>query len=315
MSYEKLSSKDVIGRLMMALEQNPAMELLNAISMLVDSDRGTEEYSWLGSVPMLRQLLGGRTAQELDEYSFKVENLHFEAGIEVQIKDMRRDKLGQIMLRINELATRAGTHWISLISQLLLLAESQPCYDGQFFFDTDHVKGKGAAQSNIISVDVSALPLDKPGTPTHPSVLAFEQAVLETIVGMQGFTDEHGEPLNELANNFVVFAPTKLAKVGYKAFKTAKASSSESSDLSDFDFNVTVMANPRLNSWSDRFAVLRADSAVKPFIRQQETAPAPVALAEGSDMAVLEKKHYYGIDTWRNAAYGLWEHAALCKMI
>ena len=48
--------------------------------------------------------------------------------------------------------------------------EATVCYDGQYFFDTDHVEGDSGTQSNDLSVDISALACSVHGTTTAPSV-------------------------------------------------------------------------------------------------------------------------------------------------
>jgi len=79
--------------------------------------------------------------------------------------------------------------------------------------------------------------------------------------------------------------------------------------------SIDVVVNARLSSWTTSFAVFRADGRVKPFICQQETGIEWKEKAEGSDFAYDNDVHEYGIDTWRNANYGMWQHSVLVTMI
>ncbi|MFK5283404.1 Mu-like prophage major head subunit gpT family protein, partial [Lacticaseibacillus paracasei] len=80
--------------------------------------------------------------------SLSITNKHYENTLEVALRDLRRDKTGQIQARIQDFADRQLTHWASLLSTLIINAPSTVCYDGQFYFDTDHSEGSSGTQSN-----------------------------------------------------------------------------------------------------------------------------------------------------------------------
>ena len=110
-----------------------------------------------------------------------MEKLLIEATLEVLVDDIRRDKTGQVMTRVRELAERANSHWASLLSALIIAGESTACYDGQYFFDTDHAEGDSGTQDNDIGVDISALPAAVHGVVTAPSVEEMQQSILKGI--------------------------------------------------------------------------------------------------------------------------------------
>ena len=56
----------------------------------------------------------------------------YESTLEVMMDEIRRDKTGQVMIRVQEQAERANAHWASLLSTLIIAGESTACYDGQF---------------------------------------------------------------------------------------------------------------------------------------------------------------------------------------
>ena len=316
MGAETLSSRAIIGEFYRTLEQNPHGQLLDAITNLFTSDQDGEDYKWLGLPPVMREWVGGRNAKGFRENGIRIENLHFESTIEVLVRELRRDKSGQVMLRIQEMADRANTHWISLISTLIKNGESQVCYDGEFFFDTDHSEGDSGTQSNDISVDISALPAEIHGAAvTAPSVEEMQQSIFKGITQITGFLDDQGEPVNETAQQFVVVVPTSLAVTANNATTMNRASGTQAQDLLPTNLNVSVIQNPRLNAWTDKFVVMRTDSRVKPFIRQHETDVMLKAKAEGSEYEFDNDAHQYGIDTWRNVGYGDWKNACLVTMV
>lgn len=315
MSAQGLGSRAIIGEFYKTLEADPGTAWLNAVSMLFTSNQDSETYHWLGQSPAMREWVGGRNAKGFRDNSITIDNLHYEATLEVLVRELRRDKTGQVMTRIRELALRTNSHWASLISTLIVNGPSTACYDGEFFFDTDHSEGSSGTQSNDISVDISALPVSVNGTVTAPSTEEMQLSIVEGITQIMGFLDDQGEPMNENAQNFLVMTPTSLYIPASTAIQMPRETGVSAQKVPG-NLNVSVVANPRLdaNSWTDEFVVFRMDGGVKPFIRQQETPVMLKAKAEGSEFEFDNDAHQYGVDAWRNVGYGYWQHACLVTM-
>ncbi len=180
MSAKHLSSRAIIGEFYRHLEQDAGQSWINQISMLFTSDQESETYPWLGQSPVMREWIGGRHAKGFTENKITIANKHFEATLEVLISELRRDKTGQILVRVRELAERTNAHWASLLSTLIIQGATSSCYDGQPFFATDHSEGKSGLQSNAIEIDISSLPIpaDEQGSPTEPSARVMKSAIL-----------------------------------------------------------------------------------------------------------------------------------------
>ena len=315
MSVQDLSSRAIIGEFYARLEALDGMGWIAALSMLFNSDQESETYKWLGMVPAMREWLGARHAKGFNANGITIINKHYEATLEILVRDMRRDKTGQVFARLQDLAERTNSHWASLLSTLIINGESTACYDGQFFFDTDHSEGDSGTQDNDIQVDISALPVSVAGTATAPSVEEMQLAILEAIAQILGFVDNQGEPMNETAKNFLVMTPVSLFNTAQAATKNPLIGAGRSSTITQSEFTVTPVANPRLSAWTDQFAVFRTDGSVKPFIRQEETPVVMKAKAEGSEFEFDNDAHQYGVDAWRNCGYGYWQTACLAKMV
>lgn len=314
-----LTSRAVIGKLYKALSVDPGSGWVGAISNFFDSDQAEETYAWLGQTPAMREWLGGRNAKGLRENNFTIRNKHYEATLLATLSQLRRDKSGQLDIRIAELTRRSQTHWASLLSTLVVNGPATACYDGQFFFDTDHEEGDSGSQSNDISVDISALPVETAGTVTAPAVAEMQFAIAKGIQQIAGLVDDQGEPMNEDASEFIVMTPLSLYHTAAQAVDTPAQVAETQSALTALKkmFNITAIPNVRLDtvgSWNDEFVVFRTDSNVKSFIRQQETDIGVKAKAEGSDFEFDNDAHEYGIDTWRNVGYGYWQNACLVTM-
>lgn len=305
-----LSSRAIIGEFYNTLEQNTGAIWVPGVSAMFESNQESETYKWLGMAPAMREWVGGRHAKGFRENGITIVNKTFEATLEVLLNEMRRDKTGQIMVRVRELAERTNAHWAKLLSSLIVNAESAVCYDGQYFFDTDHSEGDSGTQSNDIQSNIA--------TTTAPTAAEMETAILKTVEQLLGFKDDQGEPMNEEAMRFLVMVPVPFMAATAAALKNpvivdgSGSRTNTITNLGGFQFEMAV--NPRLN-WTEKFAVFRTDGQTKPFIRQEEEGVTVSAIAEGSELEFNENKHRYGVKAIRNVGYGYWQHACLTTFI
>ena len=310
MGASSLSSRAIIGEFYNTLEQNVGALWVPSTSMLMQSDQESETYKWLGMAPAMREWVGGRAAKGFRENGITIANKTFEATLEVLVDEIRRDKTGQVMVRVRELAERTNAHWAKLLSSLIVSAESAVCYDGQYFFDTDHAEGDSGSQSNDLTSDVT--------TTTAPTASEMETAILKSVEAILGFKDDQGEPMNEEAMSFLVMVPAPFMTAAAAALKNPVITDANGSrtntitSLGGFKFELAV--NPRL-SWTTKFATFRTDGQTKPFIRQEEEGVTVAAIAEGSELEFKENKHQYGVKAIRNAGYGYWQHACLTTLV
>ena len=108
------------------------------VAMTVPSVGRDETYSWIGNMPSMREWVGPRQVQNLKTYTFNIVNRKFEATVEVRREDIADDRLGVFKPFFAEMGQNAKRHPDELVFGLLKNGFAQNCYDGQFFFDTDH---------------------------------------------------------------------------------------------------------------------------------------------------------------------------------
>jgi len=311
---QSLSSRDIIGRYFKRLEQAEGTSWINSISNLFQSDKDSEEYRWVGQVPQMREWIGGRQPQGLKTEGVIIKNADYESTLEFNLKELRQDKTGQIDIRISEQVQRAMAHWASLLSTLVIGGEAGVCYDGQFFFDTDHSEGDSGTQSNDLSIDISTLPAEVHGSTTIPSVEEMQQVILQAVQSMLGFKDDQGEPMNENASSFAIMVPISLWNVARAAVFNPVITSGQNNVLETSNMVMQVVPNARL-TWTDKIAVFRTDGSVKPLIRQEELGIQVAAIAEGSELEFNERLHRYGLHSSRGVGYGMWQGAVLATMV
>lgn len=316
MDQTLLSSRAIMGMYFARMETNPGLAWVNNVANMFPSDQASEQYGFLGMSPTMREWIGGRNAKGLRVNSYAIANKHYEATLEIAKKDARRDKTGQIMVRVQEFADRSITHWASMLSTLILNGASTVCYDGQYYFDTDHSEGDSGTQSNSISVTLSGLPAAVHGTTTAPSVEEMQQCILKAIAQIISFKDDQGEPMNENAREFDVIVPVSLYLTALAAcnMSNVKALPNNLNPNEIPELKINVRMNPRLGSWTTKFAVFRVDSPIKGLICQSEQGVELKAKAEGSEYEFDNDAWQFGIDSWRNVGYGYWQRACQVTM-
>ncbi len=317
MGVEKLglSSRAIIGRFYQTLEAGFDRSWASRVGMQFTSDQESETYKWLGMSPAMREWVDGRQAKGLRSNGITIENKEFEATLAIAVKDLRRDKTGQIMVRVDETADRANMHWERLLSILMLNGETGLCYDGSYFFAADHSEGDSGTQKNLLTA--SEVPALNVGTATAPTAAELADAIMGVIGYFYQIVDDQGEPMNGEARNFLVQVPVLTtwwgsAITAISANLLNKATGSLDNPMQGVakqGVNVEVVANPRLNTLTTSFQVFRTDGRAKPFILQEEEAVTMDALAEGSDEEFKNNRHLYGIKASRNVGYGYWQHA------
>lgn len=306
MGANALSSRAIIGEFYNTLEQDMGASYIPGITNLFQSNQESETYKWLGMAPAMREWIGGRQAKGFRENGLTITNKTFEATLEVLLDEMRRDKTGQVMVRVRELAQRTNAHWAKLVTTLLIAGETAVCYDGQYFFDTDHAEGDSGSQSNDITYAAA--------TGTTPTTAEFEGAILKSVEQIIGLKDDQGEPMNENASSFLIMVPVVHMATAAAALKNpvivdgSGARTNTITNIGGFNFELAV--NPRL-TWTDKFATFRTDAETKAIIRQEEEGVTVSAIAEGSELEFRENKHHYGVKAIRNVGYGYWQRACL----
>jgi len=310
MSGYKIGEKGIIGKIFNKLSIIAAPAWVDATAMLIPSNQEVETYAALGMSPMMREWIGGRDAKKLRESDYQIRNKTFEATLEIMVDDLRRDKTGQLDVRISELARRAQGHWAKILSDLLLVAGSTDCWDGQYFFDDDHSFGDSGTQKNLLAV--GEVPKLGVTAPTAPTVAEMIDAILGVIGYMLTYKDDQGEPMNEDAREFLIMVGTpQLWGPLMGALGQAVIASGVTNVLGTLEeFKIRGSFNPRLSAYTDDMIVFRTDSDVKPLIRQEEVPIEVAAIAEGSELEFTDNVHQYGLKAVRNVGFGFWQMAS-----
>ena len=131
------------------------------VAMRVPSSTKGNTYGWLGQFPQFREWVGDRVVKDMQAHAYTLDNKTWESTFGISRDDMEDDNLGIYSPIVQEMG-RAGKVFPdeTLVFPLFGLGETEACYDGQNFFDTEHpvyanVDGTGA-ETLVSNMDVPA---------------------------------------------------------------------------------------------------------------------------------------------------------------
>jgi phage major head subunit gpT-like protein len=128
-----------------ALAETPSM--WKDFSMEIKSTSREEVYTWFEDFPTMREWVGGRHIKNLIAHEYTLKNKRYETTIGVSVDDIQDGKAGGHAIRFQALGQEAKRHIDILLFDLMKDGFEKECYDGQYFFDTDHPVG-GTSVSN-----------------------------------------------------------------------------------------------------------------------------------------------------------------------
>ncbi|MFA6582660.1 MAG: Mu-like prophage major head subunit gpT family protein [Elusimicrobiaceae bacterium] len=278
------------------------LPLLEQLAMKSPSTSSGETYTGLNAVPKISEFTDERKVKQLLGKIYTILNKKWESTMSVKREDIERDHLGMYTARVKEMASKAKMHPLELLISMLSAGDTAAyglCYDGQYFFDTDHAEGNSGNQSNKLS-----------GSGTNIS--QFQTDYLAAKAAMKAFKDDQGEPFFgeglELEGNLLVVVPLGLEAVA-KAVLTAETLSGSTNTLRG---EAKVIASSRLTAAdSTDWYLIYTGGDLKPFINQEEVPVEFVALdnPQTNEAAFMRDEFLYGTYARYNVGYGLWQYA------
>ncbi|WP_312466997.1 Mu-like prophage major head subunit gpT family protein [Stutzerimonas nitrititolerans] len=116
----------------------------------VPSVNSVEQYGWLGNSTAFREWIGDRVIQNLALHDYSIKNKPFENTVGVPRESIEDDSFGLFNPLMGQLGQDSANHPSTLIYELLGNGFAGTCYDGQYFFDTDHpVTNKAGAEVGV----------------------------------------------------------------------------------------------------------------------------------------------------------------------
>lgn len=259
-------------------------------TMLVPSGSSQNDYAWLSRFPRMRKWLGDKVIKSLAAFKYTIVNDDWETTVEVDRNDIEDDQIGIYAPMAQEAGFSSKQLPDEIDADLKNGAFAGTCYDGQYFYDTDHPVA-GASVSNKGTAALSAA--------TTAAAAASYGAARTAIMSI---TDDEGRPLALIPD--VLEVPPAL-----EATARLVCESDKLTDQSPNPWKGTarVLVNPRLTSTTAWFLHV-TNRPLKPFVFQQRKAPVFVSQTDmNADNVFMRKNYLFGAEARCAGGYGLWQ--------
>ncbi|RFB91771.1 hypothetical protein B5K08_15855 [Rhizobium leguminosarum bv. trifolii] len=110
----------------------------SSVAMTVPSTTAMNEYPRLDDLPGMREWIGDRIVHDLSGQTYIIRNREFEKTVSIKRSQIEDDQIGIFTPVAGQIGQDAAEFPDQLVFPLMKKAETVKCYDGQYFFDTDH---------------------------------------------------------------------------------------------------------------------------------------------------------------------------------
>ena len=267
-----------------------APSLWEKTTMLVPSGSSQNDYSWLSRFPKMQKWIGDKVIKALAAHKYTVVNDDFEATVAVDRNDIEDDNLGIYAPMAQDAGFSAKQLPDEIDADLKNNAFTNLCYDGQYFYDTDHSVA-GSSVSNKGTAALSA-------ATTAAAAASYGAARL----AIMNFTDDEGRPLGLVPNLLEV--PPALETTARLLLTNPKLTDESPNPYMG---TAELLVNPRLTSATAWFLHVTT-RPVKPFIYQERKKPVFVQQTDPeADDVFMRKQFKFGAEARAAGGYGFWQ--------
>lgn len=262
------------------------------IAMKVPSTGRLNTYAWLSTFPRMKKWIGEKAVKALEAHGYSITNDDFEATVEVDRNDIEDDQLGIYKPQAEMAGFSAKQLPDEIVFDLVNNGFAAKCYDGQYFFDTDHPVGKTVV-SNMSTAVLSVA-----------SQAAARAGYGAARTAMKKVKDEDGRPLNITPN--ILLVPPALEETGRTMLTTDRL---EDGKPNPYKGTAELIVDARLTSDTAWF-LLDTTKPVKPLVYQERKAPVFVQQTDPqADDVFNRKKFKFGAEARVSGGYGFWQQA------
>lgn len=270
----------------------------------IQSKGADEKYGMLGSMPGVREWLGDRQFKKLRAGDFTIANREWENSVEFEKNDIDDDRMGLAEGLASDFGAEAICHPDELLLEALVAGETTACFDGQYFFDTDHAWGVSGSQDNDLSATAA--------TDTTPTAAEFKTAFNAARVKMLGYVNDHGKKLNRPvirgANKFLCLVPLEMQQAAEEGTAAALTTNGGTNVVID---KPEIVVCPALTD-STKFYTFLMEGTLKPFVfqKRRDIRPPTWKGADDPEFKVLkmmtDARYNLGYLAWWKAVLTTW---------
>lgn len=286
--------------------------IINAVADVHEVAGDTLKFPFLGGGTAMERMLGDRRHTAPNVYSYTMQfGKEFECGDDFEVTAIQDDMTGQLRQHVRAYAREVWANRLYRLTLAALDGGATTCYDGQFFFDTDHPYKtlSGALATN--------------GTNTSATDLSSDG--LETAwTAMASFLSDQGRPLRVRPTHLMV-GPKLVARARrilespVVVVQTTATTGMVTDYKNVWQDYVQLIVNPYIQGTNTAgttidyyWFLLDCSKAARPFQcikKPGDTGTTYTELWEDSEYAQLHRRCFLGAtDRWE-AGYGLWQLA------
>lgn len=258
-----------------------------------------QNYGFLGRGAVMEEFRDRAREQEVNQFNYSLADKVYKGMLTIDRTTLEDDQYGLLNMRVDDLGREPHRFWNQLAYEGLAKGFTTLCYDGQYFFDTDHSEGSS-------------------GTQVNKGTAALDEGSLSAAeTAMMGFVDDKGIPMEILPDTLVVGPKNKkvaweLTMSGVAVIKADTTSGRPGTDFANYwqgKYNVVVSPYLR-GTYDDYWFLLDTSKVVKPVVMQSRSN---VPFTTESDMldgaAKMREKYNYAVRGRFVQGYGLWQTA------
>jgi len=267
----------------------------------VPSSTRENRYPWMNKIPRLREWIGERRVNNVAAQAYAIQNKDWELTVEVDKNDIADDQLGQFSQLLDMIGAQAKKWPDNMLVSAMQAGTATLCWDGQYFFDTDHpvdITGQfssGTWSNNFTSRTLNAVNFE------------YVRGQMGALLGEDGYSmgivptalivppQLEGTAKNILNAEFI--APTS-ALLG-NAANVMQSNTNKGA--------ATLIVIPELANEATTWYVADLSKPLKPFIFQlrQPNRGITALTGEKDENVFWRRKYIYGVDTRGNAGFTL----------
>jgi phage major head subunit gpT-like protein len=274
----------------------------NKFSMLSTSGTERKTYAWLAQLPSMKKWIGEKQLNNIAARSFEVTNDDFENTFGVDRNKLDDDQFG-VYSQAADLQGQAVARWPDeQMTAKLIAGTTTTCYDGQFFFDTDHpVDLDDSSQGTYANLRTS-----------KPLTLANYASAKSA---MRSFKGESGRPLqvkptvmmvgpdNEL-NALNIIKASSINQVTQNVAATDNVAASAPENVYKGDVELVVneyLIDDTAGAW-----YLFSTDRIEPLIWQVRKQPTRIPIVDPTNPLVWNNRTFaYSVEGRAGAGFGL----------
>lgn len=266
----------------------------NQITTVVGSNAADEKFHMFGARGKMRLWTDERKPEKFNEYSYIVTNKDYEKSIAVDRDLLEDDQTGEVRRYVREWGWDYDRDVEDILLAHLRQGSSNLCYDGQYFFDTDHAEASSGTQTNM-----------------RGASLISASMVQDIVTRFTNFKDDKGMPAHSKFTHLVVYKGSSNHWASLELSQSAISIEATYNKTNIFkglfqvipvEYGITV----------NEMIALDLSGMVKPLVvtdRKGFRNPNFTALENTSDSGFHRREYVYGIDNRFGLGYYDWRKA------